>query len=262
MTLRVATWNVNSLRLRADQVSRLIVEEKPDLICLQELKAQLHQIDLSAYPELGYPFHAVRGQKSYNGVAIISRIPMSELDDRDFLGRGEARHLAVQLENGVVIENFYVPAGGDVPDRDENPKFGDKLDFLAGMRDWSRQDRPKRSILVGDLNIAPLPDDVWSHKQLLGVVSHTPIEVDLLGEVQQAGGWHDSVRDCIPDGKLYSWWSYRSRDWSASDRGRRLDHVWATGDIASTTRSARILRSVRGWTRPSDHAPIIVDFDL
>jgi exodeoxyribonuclease-3 len=115
---------------------------------------------------------------------------------------------------------------------------------------------------VGDLNIAPREDDVWSHKQLLKVVSHTPVEVEHLGDTQEAGGWVDVTRADIPDGLLYSWWSYRAPDWDAADKGRRLDHIWASPDIASAAHGSRILRDARGWTQPSDHAPVFASFDL
>ena len=166
------------------------------------------------------------------------------------------------LDNGLTVHNFYVPAGGDAPDREKNEKFGHKLDFLTEMRDWFRDETPSKAVMVGDLNIAPREDDVWSHKQLLKVVSHTPIEVDHLGAVQEAGGWVDITRKDIPEGQLYSWWSYRARDWNAADKGRRLDHIWATRDISTATHSSRILRDARGWDQPSDHAPVFASFDL
>jgi exodeoxyribonuclease-3 len=112
------------------------------------------------------------------------------------------------------------------------------------------------------LNIAPRADDVWDHKKLLKVVSHTPIEVEHLADVQGAGDWVDVTRADIPDGNLYSWWSYRAPDWDAADKGRRLDHVWATPDIANSAHSSRVIRSVRGWEQPSDHAPVFATFDL
>ena len=203
-----------------------------------------------------------RGQKGYNGVAILSKLPMEDAGDRDWAGLGHARHVAGRLENGVTIHNFYVPAGGDVPDREVNEKFGQKLDFLSEMRDVYHSDSPEKSILVGDLNIAPREDDVWSHKQLLEVVSHTPIEVEALGETQDAGGWVDITRKDIPEGQLYSWWSYRAKDWDAADKGRRLDHVWATADIAARSGGSRVSRHVRGWERPSDHAPVFAEFEV
>ena len=180
----------------------------------------------------------------------------------DFAGLGHARHIAGTLENGVTIHNFYVPAGGDIPDRAKNEKFGQKLDYLSDMQNWGRSDRPRKSILVGDLNIAPREDDVWSHKQLVKVVSHTPIEVEELGKTQEAGDWVDVTRQDIPEGLLYSWWSYRARDWDAADKGRRLDHVWATSDISNAAHGSRILRQARGWEQPSDHAPVFASFDL
>ncbi len=262
MSFTIATWNINSIRLRAPLVERLLREEAPDILCLQECKSPVEKIPLERFAALGYRHMVARGQKGYNGVAILSRLPIDDAGSLDFAGLGHARHVAGRLENGVVIHNFYVPAGGDVPDRDVNAKFGQKLDYLAGMRDWFRAERPGRAILVGDLNIAPREDDVWSHRQLLKIVSHTPIEVEHLGAAQEAGGWVDITRKDIPEGRLYSWWSYRARDWSAADRGRRLDHVWATPDIAGAAHSSRILRAARGWEKPSDHAPVFATFDL
>ncbi len=261
MTITIATWNINSVRLREPIVLRLLAEQSPDILCLQECKSPVEKIPTQGFADLGYQMIA-RGQKGYNGVAILSRLPMQDMGDKDFANLGHARHVAGRLENGVTIHNFYVPAGGDVPDREVNEKFGQKLDYLTEMRDWFRTDRPEKSILVGDLNIAPREDDVWSHKKLLKVVSHTPVEVAQLAETRAAGGWVDITRQDIPDGPLYSWWSYRARDWSAADKGRRLDHVWATGDIASAGHSSRVLREVRGWEKPSDHAPVFASFDL
>ena len=163
----------------------------------------------------------------------------------DFARLGHARHVSARLENGVTIHNVYVPAGGDIPDREQNVKFGQKLDYLTDLRDWFRRNRPERSILVGDLNIAPREDDVWSHKDLLKVVSHTPVEVEAFEAAQAAGRWTDVTRAHIPEGKLYSWWSYRAKDWEAADRGRRLDHVWASPEIAPKARASRILKHTR-----------------
>ncbi len=262
MAFTIATWNINSVRLRETLVHRLINEEMPDILCLQECKSPVENIPFEGFSNLGYRHFVARGQKGYNGVAILSRRPLEEVGAHDFVDLGHARHVAAKLENGVTIHNFYVPAGGDIPDRETNLKFGQKLDYLTAMRDNFRAERPVRSILVGDLNIAPREDDVWSHKQLLKIVSHTPIEVDHLAQAQEAGSWVDITRKDIPEGLLYSWWSYRSPDWDAADKGRRLDHIWATPDIASAGHGSRILRAVRGWDQPSDHAPVFASFDL
>jgi len=262
MPFTLATWNINSVRLRAALVTKLLREEGPDVLCLQECKSPVEKIPVEVFQAAGYGHIVARGQKGYNGVAILSKQPLEDVGDMDFARLGHARHVAAKLENGVTIHNFYVPAGGDKPDRELNEKFGQKLDYLVDMRDWAKADSPEKSILVGDLNIAPREDDVWDHKALLKIVSHTPIEVERLGAAQEAGGWVDVTRADIPDGRLYSWWSYRARDWDAADKGRRLDHIWATGDIANAAHSSRILRDARGWEQPSDHAPVFATFDL
>ncbi|GHF34722.1 exodeoxyribonuclease III [Seohaeicola zhoushanensis] len=262
MTFTLATWNINSVRLREPLVLKLLAEEKPDVLCLQECKSPVEKIPLEGMRALGYTHMVGRGQKGYNGVAIFSRMPITEVSAADHASLGHARHIAGRLENGVIIHNYYVPAGGDVPDREVNVKFGQKLDYLTEMRDAFHGERPEKAILVGDLNIAPREDDVWDHKKLLKIVSHTPIEVEHLAQTQDAGRWVDVTRQDIPDGRLYSWWSYRAADWDAADKGRRLDHIWATPDISNAAHSSRILRAARGWEQPSDHAPVFATFDL
>ena len=262
MAFRLATWNINSVRLRAGLVQRLMQEQAPDVLCLQECKSPVEKIPHAQFAELGYTHMIARGQKGYNGVAILSKMPITEVAAQDFAGLGHARHIAGRLENGVTVHNFYVPAGGDVPDRAVNEKFGQKLDYLTEMRDWFHAQRPEKAILVGDLNIAPREDDVWNHKQLLKIVSHTPVEIEHLAQTQDAGAWVDVTRADIPQGLLYSWWSYRAKDWDSADKGRRLDHVWATPDIAGAAHSSKILREARGWEQPSDHAPVFATFDL
>mgnify|MGYP001814018120 CR=1 FL=1 len=262
MAFSLATWNIISVRLRADLVLKLLAEETPDVLCLQECKSPVDKMPLDVFAQAGYSHVVARGQKGYNGVAILSKIPMEDAGSEDFASLGHARHIAGKLENGVTVHNFYVPAGGDVADRAVTEKFGQKLDYLTEMRDWFHKDRPEKSILVGDLNIAPREDDVWDHKKLLKVVSHTPIEVEHLAQTQDAGAWVDVTRRDIPEGRLYSWWSYRAADWDAADKGRRLDHIWATSDIAEAGHGSRVLRAARGWEKPSDHAPVFADFDL
>ena len=161
---------------------------------------------------------------------------------------------------GLLIHNFYVPAGGDEPDPDVNPKFDHKLHFLDCMMEGPAEGTlaNERAILVGDLNVAPLETDVWSHKALLSVVSHTPVEVERFGRVMAAGGWVDAMRRVIPPAeKLYTWWSYRSPDWQAVDKGRRLDHVWVSRDLDGAIGGMQVIKEARGWDRPSDHVPVI-----
>ena len=262
MSFSLATWNINSVRLREPLVLKLLAEQGPDVLCLQECKSPVDKIPLDGFAELGYTHMVARGQKGYNGVAILSRLPIEDAGSQQFAGLDHARHIAGRLENGVTIHNFYVPAGGDKPNREINEKFGQKLDYLTDMRDWFHKETPEKAILVGDLNIAPHEDDVWDHKKMLKIVSHTPVEVEHLAQVQDAGNWVDVTRQDIPEGLLYSWWSYRAKDWDAADKGRRLDHVWATSDISSAGNSSRVLRDARGWEKPSDHAPVFASFDL
>ena len=272
MRFRLATWNINSVRLRLDLVSRLIKSEKPDVLCLQEIKCVEDRFPEPELRALGFPHIAVSGQKGYHGVATLSRIPFNQIERRDICGRGHARHLSVKFgeANGqgssLVLHNMYVPAGGDIPDPIANEKFRHKLDFLDAMGAWFGGMRSKyknRMIVVGDLNVAPLPTDVWSHKQLLKVVSHTPEEVERLGRVQASHDFIDVMRRHIPaDEKLFTWWSYRNRDWRASNRGRRLDHVWTTPALDGAAVSMKVLDNARDWTRTSDHVPVIVDFEV
>ena len=263
--MRLITWNINSVRLRMPLLAKLTAETKPDVVCLQETKVHDDQFPLKDIQELGYEHIHFRGMKGYNGVAILSQLPFEATDGQNWCNKQDYRHASVKVQGGVEIHNFYVPAGGDVPDPDENEKFAHKLSFLEEMADWFTQNRKTNDklIMVGDLNIAPLETDVWSHKQLLKVVSHTPIEVEKLKIVQQSNGWIDAVRNFIPaDETLYSWWSYRARNWDAADKGRRLDHVWVTPPLKKSLKSAGVLREARGWERASDHAPVIVDFNL
>jgi exodeoxyribonuclease III len=133
------------------------------------------------------------------------------------------------------------------------------------MRRWGDSKAPAKApaILVGDLNVAPLENDVWSHKQLLDVVSHTPVETEALETLRGEAGWVDAARHLTPEPeKIYTWWSYRAQDWAASDRGRRLDHVWVSPDLGGTLKSVDVARETRGWTRPSDHVPVTAVMEL
>ena len=265
--LRLVTWNINSVRLRLARLADLAVALEPDVICLQETKVTDAEFPLREVRATGYRHIAIRGERGYNGVAILSRIALARIDGTpDWCGKGDCRHLAVDLDipgAPVRLHNFYVPAGGDIPDPAANPKFRHKLDFVAEVAAWFGNGAASggRQIIAGDLNIAPLPDDVWSHRQLLDVVSHTPVETGLLGQWQAtAGGWIDTMRHFVPPPqKLYSWWSYRNRDWRLSDRGRRLDHIWVTPDMAGTLKAGQILKDARDWPLASDHVPVCVE---
>ena len=264
--MKIATWNINSVRLRLNLVTRFLRAHQPDVLCLQETKVIDGLFPARRLRELGYVHQAIHGQKGYHGVAVLSRLPFARTESKRFCGKLDCRHLAAVFENGLELHNFYVPAGGDIPDPRANAKFAHKLDFLREMTacfESRTADRQNPLVLVGDLNVAPFPNDVWSHKQLLNVVSHTPVEVDLLNAAKAAFDWIDVTREFIPhEEKIYSWWSYRAQDWGASDRGRRLDHIWVSPGLKGAASSHAILKSVRGWKRASDHVPVMAEFQL
>jgi exodeoxyribonuclease-3 len=261
--MRIVTWNITSLRLRLDLVRRLVQQEQPDVLCLQEIKVDDPLFPMDDVKGLGFDHVLHHGMKGYNGVAILSKHPMQTRAPKNWCEKNDSRHGVALLPGDVELHNFYVPAGGDIPDPALNVKFAHKLQFLDEMRDWFKSEkRAPNAIMVGDLNIAPLEHDVWSHKQLLKIVSHTPVEVEKLNAVQSAGDWVDGVRHFTPETeKLYSWWSYRAADWQKNDKGRRLDHIWVSPALKPRLRAAKILRESRGWTQPSDHVPVVVDLD-
>jgi exodeoxyribonuclease-3 len=140
------------------------------------------------------------------------------------------------------------------------------LQFLGELESWFTSGsvpNGHHGVVVGDLNVAPLEHDVWSHKALLKVVSHTPVETEGLLRVQRAGAWVDVMRQHVPaDQKLYTWWSYRANDWALSNRGRRLDHIWSTAGLAPSCERIEVVREARGWPQTSDHVPVIASFAL
>lgn len=268
MRLRLATWNVNSVRLRAEQVARFVDEQAPDVLCMQEIKCQEGEFPRAAFEAVGLPHIRIAGQKGWHGVAIASRLPIEDAPPLDVCREGHARVVGAKVA-GVEIQNFYIPAGGDIPDRELNPKFDHKLDFFEKLTaEMARRDPKAPLAIVGDLNVAPGEFDVWSHRQMSKIVSHTPIEIEAMARLKASVGFTDLVREAIPDPqKLFSWWSYRAADFRASNRGLRLDHIWITPGLREAafrtgTAAARVHDDVRAWERPSDHAPVTADFGL
>jgi exodeoxyribonuclease III len=270
MRLSIATWNINSVRLRIGQVATFCKEHRPDILCLQETKCIDDAFPRKDMVAMGYEHIAIHGQKSYNGVAIVSKLPFADVTREVFCGLEDRRHISVKIgkdagaARDILIHNFYIPAGGDIPDPKANPKFKHKLQFLDELTQWSdRRTKKDRSIVVGDLNVAPCEHDVWSHRQLLDIVSHTPIETGKLKDAIGAGQWVDAMRRLKPEPeKLYSWWSYRAADWELSNRGRRLDHVWLSPSLGGSLADGKIIKTTRGWEKPSDHVPVMVTLDI
>ncbi len=265
MRLTVSTWNINSVRLRIDLVAKFAKTTRPDILCLQETKCPDDRFPLKRFKRLGYEHVALNGQKGYHGVVVLSRLPFDSFDVWTFCNKNDCRHVSAVigeragLHDPITVHNFYVPAGGDLPDPAVNPKFGHKLSFLDEMRDCEplRPAASKRAILLGDLNVAPLEHDVWNHRQMTRIVSHTPVECEKLTAAAKAGAWVDSMRMLTPEpAKLYTWWSYRSPDWSTADKGRRLDHIWTSQALADRVARIDIAKNYRGAARPSDHVPV------
>ena len=271
MKFTITSWNINSVRLRINLVAKFLKAANPDVICLQETKCPDDKFPLKRFARLGYTHVALNGQKGYHGVAVLSRLPLDSIDARSYCGKSDSRHIAVKigeragLTDQVTLHNFYVPAGGDEPNPTINEKFAHKLAFLDEMCAAPDVclDSNGRAILLGDLNVAPLEHDVWSHKQMLKVVSHTPIECEKLLAAQNHGEWFDVARERIPmSEKVYTWWSYRAADWTVGDRGRRLDHIWVSRALKDRVSDFRITRDARSWERPSDHVPVTVTLEV
>lgn len=259
--MRIATWNINSVRLRKALALKVLKALDADVLCLQETKTPDELFPHADFEKAGYVHRHIHGMKGYNGVAIISRTPFQSETIHHRCGKEDCRHIAAQFD-GFELHNLYIPAGGDIPDPDQNEKYRHKLDFVDEMTRWFGDTYKKKDkvIAVGDFNIAPYEHDVWSHKQLLNVVSHTPPETTRLGQMRDSLDWVDTARHFEPmDKKVYTWWSYRNHDWKKSNRGRRLDHIWMTPPLKGALKSHLILTETRDWEQTSDHVPVMVE---
>lgn len=262
--MKIMTWNINSVRLRSELVLKASEMLGADVICLQETKTPDEFFPHDVFDAAGYKYRHINGMKGYNGVAILSRIPFQKTNTHSRVGRDDCRHIAVNFPS-FELHNLYIPAGGDIPDRDQNEKFGHKLDFVDELTGFFGAEYQSNAplMVVGDFNIAPYEHDVWSHKQLIDVVSHTPIEVEKLTAFRAGLDWVDTARKFIPmSEKSYTWWSYRNRDWKASNRGRRLDHIWVTKPLSPVVKSYTSLPEARDWDKTSDHVPVVVELSL
>ena len=268
MRLRLASWNVNSVRLRADHIARFVAEAAPDVLCLQEIKCREGEFPAEVFADAGLPHLRIAGQKGWHGVAIASRLPIEDAPALEVCKMGHARAVSAKVA-GVEVQNFYIPAGGDIADRELNPKFDHKLDFFERLTaEMKRRDPAAPLAILGDLNVAPGENDVWNHKYMSRVVSHTPIEIEAMTALKDSLGFLDLAREMIPEPmKLASWWSYRALDFRKSARGLRLDHIWVSPGLRdaafrSGAAACRIHDDVRAWDRPSDHAPVTADLVL
>ncbi len=259
--MNILSWNVNSIRIRKEQALSLIKSHSPDIICLQETKVSNDNFPKNIFENLGYYVYS-NGIPSYNGVAIISKFKAEETSIHKFCRMNDSRHIQIHL-NKISVHSLYVPAGGDIPDELTNEKFKHKLEFLDEMNSFYKFKRNKLDIVCGDFNVSPYQDDVWSHNQLKNVVSHTDIERRKLMNVLKNGKFIDTTRKFIsPPENVFTWWSYRSKDYRKNNRGRRLDHIWVTDNKKIKAINANIISETRSQFKPSDHVPVTFEFEM
>lgn len=264
--VKLLTWNVNSIRIRLPLLQKLCEIENPDIVCLQEVKAKEEDFPFDDIKSLGFEHIALYGMPGYNGVAILSKHPLENICKSDWVSKQDARHIKATLGD-IEINNIYIPAGGDIPDPIENLSFAHKLCFMDDIAEHYEQHKSeligKKMLLCGDFNVAPSENDVWNHKQLLKIVSHTPVEVERLTRLFKSLDFIDTVRLSYPEPeKVYTWWSYRNPNWQTNNKGRRLDHIWISPALKEQVGGVRILNEVRCWERPSDHVPIVIEIKI
>ena len=257
--MRVATWNVNSVKQRVSRLLPWLDERQPDVVCLQEIKLTREAFTELLGTELttrGYEF-AVHGQPQWNGVAILSRAGLDDvrtgLPDEPGFPAPEARAVSASCA-GIRVHSVYVP-NGRTPDSDH---YRYKLAWLAALRDAVAAG-PEEALVCGDMNVAPADADVFDPAAYVGQTHVTPPERAALAELQ-AVGLRDVIRDRWPDSRVFTYWDYRAGMFHR-DLGMRIDLILASVPVAARVRAAWVDRKARKGTAPSDHAPVIVDLD-
>lgn len=252
----VASWNVNSIRARIGHLLDWLKFASPDVVCLQELKVTLDNFPFDEIADAGYEA-AVQGQPSYNGVAILSRLPIEDVVEGFAGDDGQARVIEAMIE-GVQIFSVYAP-NGQAPDSD---KFAYKERFYSALRehldDLGTSDDPV--MLCGDFNIAPDERDVWDAEACRGHIGFHPSEHDWLANFRD-WGLHDSLRLHTEDAGLFSWWDYRGGGFPRN-HGMRIDQIWVSDGLKDSCTRAWIDVDPRGWERPSDHTPVLCEINV
>ena len=261
--MRVATWNVNSIRSRIDHVKEWLVTNNIDILCLQETKTEDQFFPIEIFSSLGYEV-SISGQKSYNGVAIISRFPINNIkigfdavikDYKDLPILNEQKRIISAEINDIRIINVYIPNGSSI----NSDKFIYKEKWLEYLKFYLRAiiSSHKPTCLLGDFNIAPEDRDIHTPSNYVESIMASSKErkllKDALGEELE-----DVFRIFEPGDKNWSWWDYRHSAWER-DKGWRIDHIYLTEDILSCANSCWIDKEPRSREKPSDHAPVVVD---
>lgn len=259
MSWKLATFNVNGIRARLPLLIDWLKQHRPDVLCLQEIKCQDENFPADPFLEVGYTA-AVKGQKSFNGVAILTRKPPDEVLKAFDDGKpdDEARLITAYVE-GVWIVNTYVPQGRHPDD----PAFQYKLDFFSRLKDWfsARFDPNRPLIWTGDMNVAPDPIDVFDPVRMDGEVGFHPAERETFAQVA-AWGFTDLFRMHHPQEKQFTFWDYRLPKSFQRNLGWRLDHIMATKPLAEVSIACSVDTGPRGLPKPSDHTPVCAEFDL
>ncbi|KPV41001.1 exodeoxyribonuclease III [Thiohalorhabdus denitrificans] len=259
--MKIATWNVNSIRTRKEHVRAFLEEHRPDVLGLQEIKVTDDQFPAAFFAEAGYR-STVYGQKTYNGVAFLAREGFHEAADvaRGFPDEGEDAHsrLIAARFGPVVVVNIYLPNGSEVG----SEKYAYKLDWMQRLREWldATYGAEEPVVLVGDFNVAPEDRDVHDPEAWRGRVLFSEPEKEAL-EAIRAWGFTDCFRLHHEDAGRFSWWDYRMNQFRR-DMGLRIDHVWASRPAAEACSVCDIIVEPRRWERPSDHAPVVAEIDL
>ncbi|MFI4955666.1 MAG: exodeoxyribonuclease III [Gammaproteobacteria bacterium] len=250
--MKIVTWNVNSLRVRLSHLEAVIAQHAPDVICLQEIKVEDAHFPMEAIEALGYQA-TFAGQKSYNGVATLSRLPQTDVVS-DFAEADAERRLLASTVDGIRIVNVYVP-NGQSPDSD---KYVYKLGWLARLKAHLQEELVKypKLVVLGDFNIAPADIDVYDPIAWAGQVLCTDKERDALRDIMSLG-LVDTFRMHQPEPGHYSWWDYRTRAFERG-RGLRIDLILASEALAPKVESCVIDAMPRAWERPSDHTIVIL----
>ncbi len=256
--MKIATWNVNSINARMEHLLAWLKRASPDVVCLQETKCIDENFPLEPIESAGYEA-AFMGQKSYNGVAILSRHKISEVQ-KNFPGDQDdapKRFLAATIK-GIRVVNTYIPNGTEL----WTDKFTFKLDWLQRLRKFfdSECDTKSDVLLCGDFNVAPDERDVWDPKLWEGKLHFTKPERAALDHVKK-WGFVDVFRKLHGDEKLYSWWDYRQGAFP-KNHGLRIDHIWTSAPLAEKCKECEIDISTRKLEKPSDHAPVIAEFKI